>query len=647
MRIAVGRGREIALVVAGGVLTGASVLASAGSSDDRLLWIGGAAIVVAGLACAAAATGFLRLPLLGLAARLFVALLCALVVWCGLSIVWSIAPDLSWAYFNRGLAYLAFLAIGLLLAANVVRPARLTAIALAAFTGGAAAWGIASKMAPGIAPGNDRIARLHTPIGYWNALALLFAMGLPAALWLASRREHGHVLRTVGVLLVYGSATAVLMTYSRGGVLVWLVVAALFILLVPPRLDSVAALALGGVPGAAVALWSFTRAGLSTDLQPHAARVRDGEWFALVFLLVGVLVAAGAFWASRYEARRPLSASLRLWLRRGTWAALAAGVAGLAIWLGFTAHPNHWLNEFTKGPTYDVTTPGRLATISSTSRWQWWTESWHAFENRPWLGSGAASFVLVDHILRPRNTYVTEPHSLPVQFVGETGIFGLFLFLGATAAAIVAVVRRLRAIGGDERAPAIALALAALAYLLHALIDFDWDFVAVTGPLMLALGVLIASPGVQRARAVRLGRVWAFGSLAIAAFAVYSLAAPWLSRRDTNEALAQIDANHAKAAVASARRAHDLDPVALEPLFAWGLAEEERDNDRTARRVYVRAVEIQPLNWRSWYELGNFEFIHGRLRVALVYLDTATSLDPHGGEARSLRDYVKKQLAGG
>src|SRR5204863_6153791 len=198
--------------------------------------------------------------------------------------------------------------------------------------------------------------------------------------------------------------------------------------------------------------------------------------------------------------------------------------------LAFTAHPSDWLHEFTRQPNVDVAqNPERLATLSSTNRWQWWKEAWHAFVARPAGGTGAGSFVLTDHILRPRDTFVTEPHSLPIQFLSETGIVGLLLFLGAFGAAAWAAVRRLRRLAWDERAPAIALALAAVAYFVHGLIDFDWDFVAMTGPLMLVLGVVLAAPGVQRRRADASGFAWAAGAVALAAFTVWSLASPWLS----------------------------------------------------------------------------------------------------------------------
>ena len=75
-----------------------------------------------------------------------------------------------------------------------------------------------------------RIARLRGPVGYWNALALLGDIALPIGLCLATRR------RTAGTLLVFGWLVVIGLTYSRGGVLVAIVVVALWMLL-SERLD--------------------------------------------------------------------------------------------------------------------------------------------------------------------------------------------------------------------------------------------------------------------------------------------------------------------------------------------------------------------------------------------------------------------------
>jgi Flp pilus assembly protein TadD len=116
----------------------------------------------------------------------------------------------------------------------------------------------------------------------------------------------------------------------------------------------------------------------------------------------------------------------------------------------------------------------------------------------------------------------------------------------------------------------------------------------------------------------------------IACAAVYSLAAPWLAARKVDEAFAALGHGSARAALGKARDAQSLNPLALQPLFAWAAAETLRGRDLEARRLYVRAVRLQPLNYRSWYELGAFELAYGDPLRARDYLHRAAVLDPQG-----------------
>ena len=78
-----------------------------------------------------------------------------------------------------------------------------------------------------------------------------------------------------------------------------------------------------------------------------------------------------------------------------------------------------------------------------------------------------------------------------------------------------------RRLDGPERSAAVALAIAPALWLAHALVDYDWDFVAVTGPMLFALGVLAAAgvPG-RRVRAP----LAAIGVAALALVAAASVA---------------------------------------------------------------------------------------------------------------------------
>ena len=637
--------RRVALLAlgAGGGLAAASALLSAGSSNGRLVWLGLAALALAATAVTASLL-VLPWPVLTRETLLALGLLAAFVCWCGLSILWSIEPDRSWEYVNRGFVYVAFAVVGLAVGVYVPRAIRLWAYLLAGVVALGLGWALLGKAVPWF-DGSGRIARLGSPVGYWNALALLFDFGLPLALWLAARREHPHRLRAAGTVLAYGLVVGLLLTYSRGGVAVGLVVVVAWLVLGGPRLEGAAALLLGGGAGVAVAVWAFSRPGLAQDLQPHSVRVRDGAWFALVFVLVALAVAALAYLGSLAEERRPLSGPRRRLVGRVALAVLAVGAAAAVVGLVVESKPQGWFREFTQSATNQSQTvgPGRLTTISSTSRWQWWKEAWRAFEKQPARGTGAGSFELSHRLLRSNTIAVVEPHNVPLQFLSETGVVGLLLALGSVAAAGIGVVRVVRGLEGAERAAAVAVSIAAGAYLLHSLVDFDWDFVAVSGVFVLSVGVLLGGGLGARRRLPALSPVPAALAIAVA----YSLLTPWFAQRATDSALGALEAGRPARAVSDARDARSLNPLALEPLLVEAGAAEQLGELAAARALYVKAIDLQPLNWRGWFELGRFEVGLGRDRRALGPLRRAAALDPFGSLAPPLLKEVETRLGVG
>jgi O-Antigen ligase len=630
------------LLGAGGCLAGVSALFSDGSSNGRLVWIGVAAVAVAAAIGAGILSGSSR-PAPTREALVALGLLTAFVSWTGISVLWSIEADRSWDYFNRGLVYVAFALVGLAIGTYAPRAAVAWAYVLGALLVLPLGWALLGKAVPALAPESGRVARLSSPVGYWNALALLLDMALPLALWLAASRRHPHWLRAAGVVYVFALVVGLLLTYSRGGVAVAVIAVTLWLVLGRPRVESTAALLLGGGAGLGVAVWAFSRPGLAEDLQPHSVRVHDGAWFALVFSLAAVAVAALAYLGSVVEERRPLTERRRSVLGRAALAALAVGASVAVVALVVESKPEGWFRDFTKQPTnpFQTSGPGRLATVSSTSRWQWWREAWRAFERQPARGTGAGTFELTHRLLRTNNTVVTEPHSLPLQFLSETGIIGFLLALAAASAAGQGVVGTLRRVGGSERLAAVALAVAALTYLLHSLVDFDWDFVAVSGPFFLTVGVLLAAGTVPIERRAFLAPLPAVLAVAVA----LSLLTPWFAKRAADSALAAIEGGRPVQALHDARDARSLNPLALEPLFYAAAAEEQLGDLGAAGAFYVRAVRLQPLNWRSWYELGRFLAEQQAYQDAIPPLLRAVELDPHGSLAPTLLKQV--QAAGG
>jgi hypothetical protein len=620
MRGALDRWAAWLLPGAGGVLVAVSALFSSGSSGGRLAWLGLATLCLAAALGVAALAGLPR-PALSREALVALGFLVAFVSWTGISVIWSIEGDRSWAYLNRGLAYAAFAVVGLALGPYVRRWSYVLAAMLALPLG----WALLGKAVPALG-GSGRVARLSSPVGYWNALGLLFAMALPLALWLAARREHRHWLRTAGVVYVYALVVGLLLTYSRGGVLAAAAAVVLWLLLARPRIESAAALLLGGGAGLGVAVWAFSRPGLAEDGQSHAARVHDGAWFAVVFSLAAVAVGALAYLGSLAEERRPLSDLRRKLVGRIALGVLVAGVAVGLAGLAAESKPEGWFREFAAQPT-DPTQqagPQHLANASSSSRWLWWKEAWHAWNGQPWRGTGAGTFELTHRLLRTNDIVVTEPHNVPLQFLSETGLVGFFFALVSIAAAAVGVVRRLRSLGGGERAAATALAVLAAAYVLHSLVDFDWDFVAVSAPFFLSVGALLGGRLVRDEPRL----VWTPVPAAVGVAVALSLLTPWFAERSTDSARTAIADGRPVLAYRDARDARSLNPLALDPLLVQAAALEQLGDFQGARRLYIDAVGLQPLNWWPWYELGRFEEGQQDWVRAIPPLERSVELDP-------------------
>jgi hypothetical protein len=584
--------------VAAAALAFAALFFSDGSSQSRLFWIGAAAVLVAAGGWASGP------PDLSPVAAVFLGALAAFVLWQAATIAWSIQPGRSWDYTNRGLVYFGFAAVGTLLGG--IAPRRL-AFAAAALLGALFAWALVAKVIPGLYSDYGRLARLRYPVGYWNELGLLAAVSVPIGLWLVRR------IRVAGVLLLYAALVVVVLTYSRVGIVLTVIAALAWLAVDRERLELVAPLGVAWIAGAAVAGIALLLPGVSDDGQAHGVRVQDG----LIFGAALVLGAVAVVFASRVALDRRLVRGVAAALVAIVVAALAAAVVRSGGPVDFVR--DRW-HEFSNPVSAQVSnTPGRLASASSSNRWRWWQEAWNAFVDHPVQGTGAGTFGLTDRLERNTSLAVVEPHSAPLQDLSETGIVGLLLIVVAVGAAAIAIARR-------ERTQAtIALSLAAAVCVVHSLVDVDWDYVAVQGPLLLVVGALVAPPARTTVR-----RPWfvpaAVGVSALAA--LYSLASPWLAQRRIDaayDAFARIDIAQARE---EAKSAHALNPLAVEPVWLMALAESLVGRNAKALSLYRQARDLEPKNPETWYQLGAFELdeLH-QSRHAYRDLNHAYTLD--------------------
>jgi O-antigen ligase len=563
------------------LLAGLALFFGGGPRYGPLAWLGGGALVVIVtlIATRGVPAGWPRLvPLAGLSG------------WLAVSISWSALPDRSWDYANRALVYLLFAALGLWLAGRT----RELALGLMVLLGAVVFWSLLGKVLPFVYDyGSLQVGRLRGPIGLWNQLALATAFALPLALW---RR------RLEGALLAYASIVALLLTYSRGGVITAVLIVSAWFLFDDDALDAARTLLAAAVPAAVVVGIAFALPGVTGDAQSSHARWRDG-------LIFGVLLLAGAAAASLLRRARLPRISRRVVVGAGVSVLVAFAVVVIVRGGGSTVPGN--------GGT-------RFASASSNFRLTWWRQAWDGWLRDKLGGTGAGSFHVTN--LRYRGSFLdfaTEPHDLPLQFLSEVGIVGLALLVGALALLLLGGRRR--------RGHELALALLLPAYLVHSLVDIDWDFVAVSAPAFLAAGALTGRPAFRA--------VSPFGALVasgVALLAFGALLLPWLGERWSDDATVALSTARS---VELAKRARSVDPLLVEPLWTLAGAAEQRGNLPRALAYYVDATHKQPQNPQTWLAAGQFALRNGCPQKAYPYLLQFVERDNKARPSEGADDY--------
>ena len=299
--------------------------ASGGLALERTTWtevglvLCGAALIAGALLTRAIAPPFYGgLTLLGLT---------ALAAYTALSITWSLSPADSWLEASRTFAYVAAFAGALALVRLV--PGRWAAVLSGIGLGCVlvCAWALATKVFPQALSPDETFARLREPFGYWNAVGLMAALGVPPLLWIAARRTGSPVVNALawpglGILFV-----CLMLSYSRGGLLALGVGLVFWFAVVPLRLRAVPPGLAAGVAAAPVVAWTFARDVLSTDEIPLVGRADAGHQLGALLLLMSALLLATGLATAFFVSQRPPAPRTRKLAGR----VLVGGIAGVLV----------------------------------------------------------------------------------------------------------------------------------------------------------------------------------------------------------------------------------------------------------------------------------------------------------------------------
>lgn len=615
-------------------------------------------------------------------AALGIVLLLAFALWALVATAWSVRPDRSvaWAALVAGYA-LTVLVAG---AAARITPSART-IAVGALLGGSVllcGFALATRLSPDTAVtigGLENAIRLRGPLDYWNALGLVAAIGA-----LAAGRQAVDADRPVGWRVVSGALVppligTLVLSQSRGAIL------ALVVGIVVVAWSSGAArlrlpLMIGGAAVAAIPLAISATGRVAGDaVVPTDGRAAVLGGLVAAVLLGGLLALAIRAAEDRvpWDPRRTVAV-----LRAGGVVLLVALVVGGAVYTAEQGSPGRALTSLRDSvASVDEVAPvsgaDRFLSVSSSNRTGWWAEAVGAWADRPLQGWGPSAFGTIRKRYRQDTTEVTQPHSLPLQVLAETGVVGFALLGGAFWVLFRVGVRRLRRMRAEEIDPrqlALQATLlgAAAAWLVQASIDWHFDLPGVTMPVLAGLAVAAAAPAPRRSPVATDGTIApatideldrqldreelpaASGALVLGltlatALALVVLAvSPVIGDRLARDAQARLaggaDARGLREATSDVALAASLDPFGLKPLEVGRRIAERRSNLLEARRLALRETVRQPDNPDSWSALAD---IAGRLadRPGMrIAAKRAVALDPYGvGPVNQLADALGRR----
>lgn len=323
--------------------------------------------------------------------------------------------------------------------------------------------------------------RLAAPLGYWNAMGAVAAIGLVVCAGLAGDPAPGGRVRALAAAGAPVLGAGLVLSFSRGGLLA---AAAGLVVLLLAR-PSPAQLRGAGVVAGTAAIAGVVAALLPAVKDLEGAGTAQGTALAVVIATAGLGAAAAQRALVRLEARGRL-ASRPVALPRPRLLAVTAALVVLAGVL-VAADSRRGAPEF--GASAE-----RLASVQS-NRYSYWRVAATTWADHPLVGAGSGAFGV--EWLRERTIAegARDAHSLPLETAAELGLAGL-LALGLLVGGVIAAAARLQRVAPGAAAAAFG---GLAAWSVHASLDWGWEMPTVSLFAVLLAASIVAVSDDERA----------------------------------------------------------------------------------------------------------------------------------------------------
>ncbi len=584
------------------------------------------------------AFGIIELAQMSKPAKVVAGLLAAFCLWTLLSVIWAPSAENAFNEFNRVSLFLAvFLLVSLLAGYGGVDrwvdglTLAIVTIALVALT---------SRLFPGLFPDRGIFTflpksaiRLNFPLGYWNGLATLVALGIPLALRVAIGGRNA-IVRGIALSALPVVACVIYLASSRGGAFTLLVGAVVFFAFSERRWSVGAALVVGGLGSAGAiavlhARHQLVDGPLGTDLVE-----RQGRTAALLILLVCALTAA-AYGLGNYYLRDRVHPPRRL------GQALVASIA-LLLMVGLIAsHPVRRFEDFKHNVQPETVNPGNFTTehllgSGGNGRWQMWAAAGDQWQQHPVIGNGAGSYAEWWARHGSISVSIKDAHSLYLETLGELGLVGLLILATIFVIGASFGVRR-SLVTKNERITTAALTAVFGAFAVEAAIDWMWELTVVSVVAFTVLALVLSSKrpprrGLESKNKRKLPGLLRVGVIAATVVVAWLLIAaqtiPLLARTEINKSKAAVVHGDAATAESAAMKARRIQPWASSPALQLALVTEQEGKLTQASAWIREAIKHDKTNWSLWLTSTRIDVKRGEVVAAKRSLRRAIALNP-------------------